>query len=92
MLSSLQSRKQPLEITLWYIYGTSAALRHFKKEFLELKWSTTNEQKKIDASQGQEQVDAVSRKCTMTQGSTETHARSHDIKKNHYKLIIRFSK
>ena len=48
------------------LHGTSAALRHFKKEFPELKWSTTNDwknaiikQKKIKASWGQEPAEVA---------------------------------
>ena len=46
------------------LHGTSASLCHFKKEFFKLKWSIANDwtnaviKQKIDATQGQEQVDA----------------------------------
>ena len=48
------------------LHGTSAALRHFKKEFPELKWSTANDwknavinQKKIGASREKEPAEVT---------------------------------
>ena len=66
MLSSFQSRKQLLEITLHVLHGTSAALHHFKKEICKLKWNiaiawenAVIKQKKIGASQGQEPAEVA---------------------------------
>ena len=73
------------------LHGTSAALRRFKKEFPELKWSTANDLNMQSLSRrsmlmGDKNklmlVDGVNKKRTVTHGSTEKRARSRDIK-NH---------